>query len=688
MANTIYAEGKTLEEARAKVLAKAERMGHYHAKEDEIVEVQKLVTKGLGKKKEILQPWKVSLTLDIIGISTPPAKPEPTPPPAEPTPIEPPKDLSPPQSDAPVVLSDCGRVLIKYNGDETRFTVPNGVVEIAEGAFSRSNIEEIDFNEVELIGKSAFAYCGRLEQINFARQVKILDKAFDSCEELSDVHFDQPSVVVGDYAFDRCARQMMITGVVYQLSDCETSLIKFMGQSPTSSAFDLVIPPGVVKIEAEAFMDKDCIKSVDFADVRKIEHHAFESCTKLAKVNFAEVAYIGVSAFEDCNALETITFPKPVELAEACFYQCTNLHTVEFLEPPSIGDAVFERCYALKTVTSEKGFEEVGESAFDKCTSLTSITNLIRVKTIDNSAFRRCESLTRIDLPANIETIKESVFSECKQLEIHCARIRAQFSANWNCGRPVFVNDVLMIEAASEIGDGDVVMDDDKKFVMDKSRTKLIKYIGSDRVVEIPRGIFEVAKEAFINCTNVEEVHFNDVEEVGNYAFDNCENLKTVHLDNVVRVGKSAFEDCSKLVKVTFPEQSSDIIIESSAFFSCKALEEVIFEGSVERIDYAAFGRCGALSSVTFKQKCIEIGANAFEKCDELKSIEKLDGLTSIGDSAFRKCRRLRRIELPDTLYSMGEKAVFAGCDNITIHYYDDSAWTKNWACGQKTRRY
>ncbi|MDR2167168.1 MAG: leucine-rich repeat domain-containing protein [Clostridiales bacterium] len=630
--------------------------------------------------------------------------------------LEYPIDSEPNRGDFIFSDGDEKTMLSEYRGQETEITIPDSVKKILSGTFENKSVTTVNFSNVEeigpyafkgctllekvvftnvlLIGESAFEGCEQLKEITFQKPVKLYNNAFKSCTSLANVNFvDEGSVVRGKHVFLGCDNPI-IAGNVIELSDEDenAALVSFIGSSPYGSAFDIIIPENVIKIEAEAFMESACVKSVDFSNVRVIEHHAFEGCKKLETVKLNEVIYVGISAFEDCDSLESVEFMQAAELAESAFYQCTRLRRAIFAEAPLIGDAVFERCYDLETVISKNGFQEIGESAFDKCKSLIEIDNLSIVETIGSSTFRRCSMLKRIDLPLNIETVKESVFSECKKLTIHCDRIRLQFSANWNCGRPVRVGGAERIGETEEISREYInnnpcgkmlIVEND--FITNEFKDELIRYIGSESSVRIPQGIFVIHHEAFINCRNVEEVFFNDVEEIGNYAFDNCENLRTVHFEKVFRVGKSAFEDCEKLTKIVFPAQEIDIIVESSAFFSCKSLREVVFEGNVKRIDYAAFGRCRDLRAIVFKGNCRKIENNAFEKCEALSSIGELKGLIKIGNSAFRKCRRLGEIRLPETLKDMGD-AVFAGCDAITIHHYVND-WADDWAGGQRTRK-
>ena len=65
----------------------------------------------------------------------------------------------------------------------------------------------------------------------------------------------------------------------------------------------------------------------------------------------------------------------------------------------------------------------------------------------------------------------------------------------------------------------------------------------------IPASVTEIEAEAFMNCTDIEEVRFagDSITAIGEYAFMGCTNLKCVTLPVSVRkVDRTSFRDCSE----------------------------------------------------------------------------------------------------------------------------------------------
>ncbi len=109
-------------------------------------------------------------------------------------------------------------------------------------------------------------------------------------------------------------------------------------------------------------------------------------------------------------------------------------------------------------------------------------------------------------------------------------------------------------------------------------------------------------------------------------------------------IGKGAFIDRTDIQEIHFPE--GIISIEDSAFERCRAIQTIALPASLERIGDAAFRRCTALRFVLFGQGLRSIGDRAFEFCSALGAVELKDRLDEFAPTSFNNCPSLRSIEV------------------------------------------
>ncbi|MDR2662764.1 MAG: leucine-rich repeat domain-containing protein [Treponema sp.] len=161
----------------------------------------------------------------------------------------------------------------------------------------------------------------------------------------------------------------------------------------------IVIPPGVTKINSQAFAHCSSLTTVTLpADLQTIGGYAFVRCTSLTAVILpAGLQTIGEGTFDDCFSLTTVTFPAGLQI---------------------IGDYAFVRCTSLTAVTLPAGLQTIGEYAFESCTSLTAVTLPAGLQTIGEYAFAHCSSLAAVALPAGLQTIGEGAFLACSSLTV------------------------------------------------------------------------------------------------------------------------------------------------------------------------------------------------------------------------------------------------------------------------------
>ncbi|PKM60419.1 MAG: hypothetical protein CVU99_08305 [Firmicutes bacterium HGW-Firmicutes-4] len=160
---------------------------------------------------------------------------------------------------------------------------------------------------VEVIKRSMFYKCSRLETVTFPSTLKAIeDFAFYGCEALKKIDLDKCKVleIIGTSSFEGC---QAMTG--------------------------LVIPDAVIEIEEAAFLGCQGIETVAFDGNSQLEmlgSHVFKDCIQIKKIILPEqLKHIGISCFYGCQSLVEIHLPKELEtVGEYAFFGCKALKKI------------------------------------------------------------------------------------------------------------------------------------------------------------------------------------------------------------------------------------------------------------------------------------------------------------------------------------------------------------------------
>ncbi len=211
-----------------------------------------------------------------------------------------------------------------FNGCDQleNITVPNTLKSINDHAFKKcDSLKKINIPEgVYSIGREAFRSCGNLSEIIIPSTTEVIDSsAFMECRSLVKLEVAQGNALF--HSQDNC---IILTESKKLVFGCQTSLIpndgsvtsigrlSFDGQSFLK---DLVLPHGIVQIEADAFYD----------------------CNGIEKLVLPRSVKYVENAFRYCSALKSIVIPKSVEKIDGnCFVGCENLTIcIEASEKPN-----------------------------------------------------------------------------------------------------------------------------------------------------------------------------------------------------------------------------------------------------------------------------------------------------------------------------------------------------------------
>ena len=401
----------------------------------------------------------------------------------------------------------------------------------------------------------------------------------------------------------------------------------------------------------------------DDKNIMYLNEDCFKGNTEITKVVLpTTLMEIPEHAFEGCTSLKEVVIPaKCTTLKNYAFAGCTSLQKITLLESED-------------KVNGDKstGVLTVGRSAFDGCTSLTTIENPSRLTTAYDYAFNNCTSLTAIDING-LRIAGKYVFSGCTNLETVITDVDTALGAYMFNG----CTSLKSFEIKSQrINDG--VFNGCTNLASVTFTADTVYYLGANafkgtalETITLPKGEYEVGKNAFANCVSLEKVilskdanvTFGGAPFVGCTAFDTIEvaagNTKFTVVNNLLyNIDKTVLE----LVPVGL---AGSVTIESGV----TALGDSVFAGSA--LTTINLNNVTSIGAYAFADSAIEsidltnvtsIGAYAF-KDSKLKSVD-LTGIEDIAAGTFMNCTDLATVTGLSSVVTIGDYA-FMGCSAL-----------------------
>lgn len=437
--------------------------------------------------------------------------------------------------------------------------------EAANNAFNNCEyITEVVYEQgLSYVGSNSFRGCASLLAIDFGTEIESIgDYAFYGCSSITEIVLPNSVTELGQSAFGGCTSLKSLKTPFVGGARNDAGGLEYMFVSYDISASS--IPASLAKVE--------------ITDSPTIYSNAFWGSSVREVVLGPATTYIQTGAFTDNRKLNVITLPQSLELiSDYAFYGCNLLYEVYNYSDLDItvGSMAngYVAYYALKVHTVDEPrlpFVEYDGYGF---VENEDIWHLVQYD----------ESLTDISLPTAVET-------------------------------------------------------DDYSFT---------RYGIRDRL--------------FMNNELIESILVpSNITEIGDSAFYGCRNLTTATVMNgVLGIEENAFGDCYSLTSFVFPNSVGTV--SDSVLYGCSLLNELVLPNSIDKVGSAAFYGCSSLQSVVIPDDCASIGDMAFCGCTLLCSVNIPSSCTQIGESAFGDCRRIKTVTLPETLERIGERAFF-GC--------------------------
>ncbi len=191
-------------------------------------------------------------------------------------------------------------------------------------------------------------------------------------------------------------------------------------------------------------------------------------------------------------------------------------------------------------------------------------------------------------------------------------------------------------------------------------------------------GIKYICDRAFSGATILTEINFGGNAKVGNQAFAECLKLRNVTLNGVTEIGKEAFAN-TIIDTIVIPELLTNV--DDGAFYNCKQLREVIFEGkgtTPTTIGRGAFCDLENLNSVDFGGRNIsQVGDYAFALTDpaligkdKLTDFKYPDYITkgeNLGEFTLANRQALKNVTLSSGLTTNGSYIISTGAGNPDV---------------------
>lgn len=267
-------------------------------------------------------------------------------------------------------------------------------------AYFRDNttVEIISIDSVKEIPDDCFKFCSNLKNITIGHTDYIGDEAFKDCTALESISasVDNNIDVIGRYAFANCNNlkkaEFNNVGTIreYAFQDLQ--------------ALNTLKIKDVGSIEKMAFHNCPSLEELTLGEVGTIGEEAFTLCDSLRTIKTGNIDVIGESAFKELKSLNSLTSGNIGSIGAHAFMKCRALETVNIGEVQNMGECAFAFCENLNTLNWTNNLKELPDFAFYKCGKLTSF-DLGNVESIGVQALFKCNGIKELTVPASVDNV-------------------------------------------------------------------------------------------------------------------------------------------------------------------------------------------------------------------------------------------------------------------------------------------
>lgn len=564
----------------------------------------------------------------------------------------------------------------------TDFTLHPDTRIICDYAFDGcDNLETVNFNDkLYRIQGNAFADCTKITSLTLPQSVRhIDDEAFKNCP-VTTLNIPSEILSVGENAFAANKATTNYNGITY-IGNTDNPYLVATGYLPDTTNANFHEQTAV--IAARSFVGSNVKVANMPQGLRTVCREAFYDCDNLLQVNFNKNSNVTTEscAFADCSALIDISMPLYIHVGKQSFHGCHALQSIYFEQNATalLDDFAFAYCGAVQTVVLPLN-TEIRKGVLEGGKQIKYITMPVtKAESLAYSLFgltvyyeRPTDSEFEQKMPIALEMLTFTDGEVIPGIYLYEMRTMHHVTLPQNLktiGDASFQNCSALedIEVAA-----DVKLGLDPFGYCDALETAVTPYVRvlNAKYVTI-LGQFD---DSISLQERVEKITFaGDITYLPNLACLNAKSLKEAVIpDTVTSLGISAFAQCTSLTTVKL--SSNLTAISEAAFKNCQSLTSINLEnlGKIERIDAEAFYRCKSLKSMSIPANTI-VGKNAFYDCNftELitpyfESIPDAKKLTILnGDKIVLKGNNVEQLTLPETLTTLPQSAL-NGCTALT----------------------
>ena len=394
------------------------------------------------------------------------------------------------------------------------------------------------------------------------------------------------------------------------------------------------------------------------------------------------------------SVLQSGTLTIPTRVVTAANPSRTYYYTVR-----AIGDYAFMDKSTLREVNLPTSLTSIGTSAFQACTSLTSITIGPNIQAIGARAFYGCSNLKRITIeattPPEISGTPFGNISSDAVIIVPEGSVDAYKSdAQWNrYNISDGTNNISLDGIRYHLYDPENAQEAYAAVVgvstslLSLTLPETIEYGGISYPVKVikadalagctfilsadlPSRLTEIETGAFSPCTNLTTLTIRSQAIAnGSYLTQTFPYVQEVTFDgNVERIASNFFYRSTTLTHVNINGHVATA--GSNAFMQCPRLTDLtINSAAFATYDYNNINGLdkvfnSTLQTITFGNEVHRIGVYAFARLSGLTKVVLPPTLVTIADASFYNCPKLSEIELPYGLETIGSQA-FNACTSI-----------------------
>ena len=530
--------------------------------------------------------------------------------------------------------------------------IPNSIIEIKNYCFDNSGLEKLTLpNGVTKIGNYAFVNCLSLKEIVIPNSVTTVGtgilKGALNVEEITLPGIFTLSTIFYSSADTYMSRKIVRVNVAEGSTKVVNSFISGLGFIK-----EVVLPNGVVTIEASAFYNATGLTTINIPDsVDTIGDNAFYNTTSLSYIILSKnLRTIGNNAFEN-SGLVSIVIPASVtSIGSYAFRGTAKLISASFANGSliqSLPDYMFYNS-RIESFVVPSSVTSIGNYAFANCKYLKTLVIPNSVKTIGNYILRYATSLEELTIPG--------IFT-----------VEPLFNSNTTSYMSQVLRKVIVADGSTQ-----VVAD-------------FIKNLTQVKEVVIPNSVTSIGSNAFYGATNLTTINIpNTLTTIGNYAFYNTKSLNVLSISkdsNLQSIGSYAFS-LSGIKSIYIPK--GVITVGTYAFSEAINLSEVIFDKDINLAylsDYM-FYKVKTLGHIDIPKSVVEIKPYAFNSTG-LEKITIPNSVTKIGNYALANNLSLKEVHIPSSVVTIGtgilrgslnvEELTVPGIFTIATVFYDNN---------------